>query len=160
MSGYLEEELKTDQELFSGSKTRNISPTVHSQEILVKRTNSARFSPPLSSSGFSRDFHCHYVGCNKIYSKRSHLQAHLRRHSGEKPFTCQWPNCGWRFSRSDELARHKRSHSGIKPYCCEICEKRFSRSDHLSKHMKIHKREKLITSREKRHLKEKIQEYC
>ncbi|XP_041748843.1 Krueppel-like factor 15 [Coregonus clupeaformis] len=110
----------------------------HSGGAVVKAVAPHRVNrhPPIETL---RVHKCSHPGCEKMYTKSSHLKAHFRRHTGEKPYTCSWPDCGWRFSRSDELSRHRRSHSGVKPYECSLCEKKFARSDHLSKHTKVHR---------------------
>ena len=80
-------------------------PRLPDSDYLAHGTGIPRRNAPAKTHIKEEDkvFMCEAPGCEKLYAKASHLKAHMRRHTGEKPFTCSWNGCGWKFSRSEEF---------------------------------------------------------
>ncbi|XP_053328604.1 Krueppel-like factor 8 isoform X2 [Spea bombifrons] len=127
-------ELNSDSDESLVETSTSLQDTTHGPRLLRMQRSGAS-SPDLRKR---RVHQCDFDGCNKVYTKSSHLKAHRRIHTGEKPYKCTWEGCTWKFARSDELTRHFRKHTGIKPFLCSDCDRSFSRSDHLALHRRRH----------------------
>ncbi|XP_055592224.1 zinc finger protein 420-like [Uranotaenia lowii] len=95
--------------------------------------------PMRISSKKARNFPCPWEGCEKTYTKSSHITVHMRTHTGDLPYVCSWEGCNMKFSRSESLSRHYRKHSDERNHICPHCPAKFLRSDHLFKHIKTHR---------------------
>ncbi|EEP78307.1 predicted protein [Uncinocarpus reesii 1704] len=71
-----------------------------------------------------RKYECTLPHCRKSFYQKTHLDIHMRAHTGDKPFT------------------HERRHTGEKPYSCEICNKRFAQRGNVRAHKITHEKAK------------------
>ena len=83
-----------------------------------------------------REYSCHQ--CDKVFTRRYRLTAHMRSHDGIKKFRCVV--CGKMFGRNDHVLRHmQKKHHDLEEYKCDICDSRFTVINeiiaHVTKHM-------------------------
>jgi len=78
--------------------------------------------------------------CNKTFTARRHLLAHIQRWHKEHPLKCA--NCPRTFIRQSELTLHEKIHTGEKPHQCATCGKSFRQKTHLQCHERSHTGEK------------------
>lgn len=104
----------------------------------IRRGNQTSCSGQVEDQDKQRIHFCNYPNCRKAYMKSSHLKAHQRIHTGDRPYRCSFSGCTLTFARSDELTRHYRKHTGLKPFQCQVCDRSFARSDHLQLHARRH----------------------
>ncbi|KAL1608807.1 DNA-binding transcription factor [Nothophoma quercina] len=52
-------------------------------------------------------YQCNMPGCDKSFYQKTHLEIHVRAHTGAKPFVCKASGCGQRFSQLGNLKSHQ-----------------------------------------------------
>ena len=77
---------------------------------------------------------CEY--CPKLFAHPTHLQAHVNRHTGEKPYKCEV--CGKTFNDKSNLRQHKYSHDDNEVYHCSYCPKVYTQRRGYRAHLKTH----------------------
>ncbi len=89
-------------------------------------------------SGMDKRYECEYPGCDRVYTSKSNLRAHVRVHEGNFKYHCD--SCSKAFSSSYSLKIHQRVHTGEKLYICieQGCDKSFNTQYRLTAHKRIH----------------------
>ncbi|XP_035233859.1 zinc finger protein 184-like [Stegodyphus dumicola] len=85
--------------------------------------------------------------CNKPFTQKWDLMAHIGIHTGDSPHVCDVSNKI--FTRKQHVVGHLNTHTAEKCHVCDVCNKPFTRQHDLHWCAKIKDEvEKFITERE------------
>ncbi|KAI9677593.1 MAG: hypothetical protein M1817_006547 [Caeruleum heppii] len=115
----------------------------HSSNVLSPNAHQlATYQQHVPEPKAKKRYECSVPDCGKGFSQKTHLEIHMRAHTGAKPFLCKEPSCGQRFSQLGNLKTHERRHTGERPYRCDECGKRFAQRGNVRAHKIVHQQTK------------------
>ncbi|GKZ27144.1 hypothetical protein AbraIFM66951_004552 [Aspergillus brasiliensis] len=85
-----------------------------------------------SRSGKKRKYACTLPQCGKSFAQKTHLDIHMRAHTGDKPFVCKEPSCGQRFSQLGNLKSHQNKFHATTLRNLTIKFSQVTEGDHMS----------------------------
>lgn len=94
-------------------------------------------------------YSCDHEGCDNVFNRSSHYQAHLKQHTGANElYECDINHCERVYKNKSALNIHKRKYHNfgpeLKSHMCEICGKVFKSSAVLNDHRFIHVEKSLL----------------
>ncbi|KAF1933592.1 zinc finger protein OZF [Didymella exigua CBS 183.55] len=113
------------------------------ESVPVPQVNKDEGEKPIQKP--RKRYQCNMPGCDKSFYQKTHLEIHVRAHTGAKPFVCKALSCGQRFSQLGNLKTHERRHTGERPYSCDICGKTFAQRGNVRAHKIVHQQIKPFT---------------
>lgn len=135
---------------------------LHNDEVTYSRLSQPQEAKVTAKP--RKRYPCPMPDCGKGFYQKTHLEIHVRAHTGAKPFVslplltleikvligvqeCKAPGCGQSFSQLGNLKTHERRHTGERPYSCDICGKMFAQRGNVRAHKIVHQQVKPFTCR-------------